>query len=207
MKKMTSFFIGILMLMMSAYAQSYDTTQYYGKMNYIFHHLNKSFVTTGMLRDYGIEFLNLDNYTGSSLLHDSNYVSVHEWRMLYSSLYSSQINNNANLLGLDSINRLIDKYNYSNMPITFISQHYNYQKFKDNAITSNLISVSGERLYDVSGRPSTPYETKSLFAVAPIRQAAFTGHNEFIFRPELFLSNNGKTISQVAYKKQGSSTY
>jgi hypothetical protein len=129
MKKIFSFFIGIFMLMISTHAQSYDTTQYYGKMNYIFHYLDKSLVSSGMLRDYGIEFLNLDNYTGSSSLHDSNYVSVSDWRLLYGSLYSSKINNNANLLGLDSINRLIDKYNYSNMPITFVSLHYNYQNW------------------------------------------------------------------------------
>lgn len=103
MKKITSFLIGIFMLIMSTHAQSYDTTNYYGKMNYIFHYLDKSLITTGMLRDYGVEFLNLDNYTGSSSLHDSNYVSIHEWKLLYSSLYSSQINNNADLLGLYSI--------------------------------------------------------------------------------------------------------
>jgi len=206
MKKIYSFFIGILMLMSPIHAQSYDTTQYYGKMNHIFHYLNKSLVSSGMLRDYGIEFLNLDHYTGAAL-HDSNYVSVAEWRLLYNSLYSSQINSNASLLALDSVNRLIDRFNYSNMAITFIGLHYNYQQFKANAVTSNLVSVSNGRLYDVSGRPSTPYETRQIFAMAPIRQAAFTGDNQFIFRPELFLSNTGKTISGIAYKKQGASVY
>lgn len=53
----------------SSYAQTYgyDTTQYYGKMNWIYYNINTSLVTTGLLRDYGIDFLNLDNYTGSTL--------------------------------------------------------------------------------------------------------------------------------------------
>ncbi|MEO7046484.1 MAG: hypothetical protein ABI091_14330 [Ferruginibacter sp.] len=50
----------------SSFAQTngYDTTQYYGKMNWIYYNVNTSLVTTGLLRDYGIDFLNLDNYTG-----------------------------------------------------------------------------------------------------------------------------------------------
>lgn len=206
MKKFLCFFVSLFWLMNSSYAQNYDTTKYYGKMNYIFHYTDKTIVTSGILRDYGIEFLNLDNYTGSTL-HDSNFVSISEWRLLYGSLYGSQINNNANLLGLDSINNLIDKYNYSGMPITFMFQHYNYQKIKENAITSNLLTISNERIYDVANRSSSPYETKTLFAVAPIRQAAFTGDNQFIFRPELFVSNTGKSISQISYRKQGSSLF
>src|SRR5690606_2399178 len=50
-------------------------------------------------------------------------------------------------------------------------------------------------------------ESKTLFAIAPIRQAAFTGSNSFVFRPQLFLSNTGKTISAIAYKKQGAGSY
>jgi hypothetical protein len=42
------------------------------------------------MRDYGIELLNLGNYNGS-FLADSNYVGLQEWRLLYASLYSSQI--------------------------------------------------------------------------------------------------------------------
>ncbi|MBN8835527.1 MAG: hypothetical protein ABS68_04555 [Niastella sp. SCN 39-18] len=127
MKKPTALMIGMAMLCLQANAQSYDTTNYYGKMNYVFHYVNKSLVTTGMLRDYGIEFLNLDNYTGAAL-HDSNFVALAEWRMLYTGLYSSQINSNANLLYLDTVNRLIDKYNKKNLPINFIGLHYNYEK-------------------------------------------------------------------------------
>ena len=77
-------------------------------MNYVFHYVNKNQIATGLLRDYGIEFLNLDNYTGA-VLHDSNFVSLDEWRMLYTSLYSSQINSNANMLYLDTVNNLINE--------------------------------------------------------------------------------------------------
>lgn len=206
MKKIIYLLMGLVLFNCKVQAQTYDTTQYYGKMNYVFHHVDKSQVSTGLLRDYGIEFLNLDNYTGT-VLHDSNFVALDEWRMLYTSLYSSQINSNANMLYLDTVNRLINKYNYTDSAISFIGLHYNYDKLKDYTLTNNLMTVSNEQLYDVSGRPESPYENKTLFAIAPIRQAAFTGSNSFVFRPQLFLSNTGKTISAIAYKKQGAGSY
>ena len=79
-----------MLLLSRAYSQSYDTTNYYGKMNYVFHHVNKSQITTGLLRDYGIEFLNLDNYAGV-VLHDNNFVALAEWRMLYTDISHNDI--------------------------------------------------------------------------------------------------------------------
>ena len=132
-KLYTLFYFSFFVLKIQS--QSYDTTNYYGKMNYVFHYVDKGLVNTGMLRNYGIEFLNLDNYTGVAL-HDSNYVALDEWRMLYTGLYSSQINNNANLLYLDTVNRLINKYSSDTLPISFVGLHYNYEKLKDNAVTA-----------------------------------------------------------------------
>ena len=206
MKKLTAILISVVLLCLKAKSQTFDTTQYYGKMNYVFEHVYKNLVSTGLLRDYGIEFLNLDNYSGAAL-HDSNFVALDEWRMLYSSLYSSQINKNANMLYLDTVNRLINRFNYSNMPISFVGLHYNYNKLKDYTLTNNLMTVSNEQLYDVANRPESPYESKELFGIAPIRQAALTGNNQFIFRPELFLGNTGKIISSIAYKSQGAGSY
>ncbi|HEX7847915.1 MAG TPA: hypothetical protein VF476_19075, partial [Chitinophagaceae bacterium] len=206
MKRLIAFAIGIVLFFGNARSQTYDTTQYYGMMNYVFHHVDKSQVATGLLRDYGIEFLNLDNYIGTSL-HDSNFLALDDWRQLYASLYSSQINSNAGLLYLDTINRLINKFNYTSMPISFACFNYNYNKIKDNAITNNLMYVNSDQLYDVVNRTESPYETKELFAIAPIRQAAFTGNNDFIFRPELFIGNTGKTISSIAYDTIGGNNY
>lgn len=80
MKKLTALVTSIFLFTSSLFSQSYDTTQYYGKMNYVFQNVDKAPITTGLLRDYGIEFLNLDNYQGT-VLHDSNYVALDEWRM------------------------------------------------------------------------------------------------------------------------------
>jgi hypothetical protein len=76
------------------------------RINYIFQHVDKSQVPTGILQEYGIDFTNVNNYSGQ-LLNDSNQVTLNEWRYLYNSLYSAQINATANLLSPDSIKLII----------------------------------------------------------------------------------------------------
>lgn len=208
MKRFFTLFAAALLLIMhyGAHAQTYDTTAYYGKMNYIFQHVDKSQVTTGLLRDYSIDFLNPDNYTGAAI-HDSNFVGMGEWRMLYAGLYGAQINGNANLLYLDTINRLVNTYNHTSDPISIIGLYYNYQQLKSTAISGNLMTVTNEQLYDVAGRTQSPYDTKELFALAPIRQVAFKGNNQFIMRSSMFFGNTGKTISTIEVSPKGTATY
>ena len=105
-------FITTIVIINFCKAQTYDTTTYYGKMNFIFNNISHTQITTGLLRDYGIDFLNLDNYTGAAL-NDSNFVSLDEWRLLYASLYSDHINSNGSFLALDTLNRLFTSKSYS----------------------------------------------------------------------------------------------
>ncbi|MBK0383656.1 T9SS type A sorting domain-containing protein [Pedobacter sp. SD-b] len=194
MKKIYLLLAGLLLFSSTLRAQ--DTTSYYGKMNYIYAHIDKNQISSGILRDYGIDFLNLDNFAGTTL-NDSNYVSLDEWRMLYASLYSAQINT-ASMLYLDTLNNLLKNNSYSNQPIAFTALYYQYQSLKDNALTANLFTVSNDQLYDVPGRTQSPYQDNDLFAVAPIRQGMLTGNNQLIFKPELIFGNTGKTISAIA---------
>jgi hypothetical protein len=154
-----------------ANAQLYDSTGYYNQMNHIFAPLDKTQITNGLLRDYSIEFNNWDNFTGAQL-HDSNFASLTEWRFLYAGLYSSKIRSTPQMLYLDTLNRLLSKYAYTNQPISMAVLYYHYQSIKPNAISSNLLRVSNGQLFDVAGRTQSPYNTNEMFAVAPIRQAA-----------------------------------
>ncbi len=72
MKQLTTLCVSLMLCIISSFAQSYDTTQFYGKNNYLFQHIDKSPITTGLLRDYGIDFQELDNYT---VLYHTNLTS------------------------------------------------------------------------------------------------------------------------------------
>lgn len=90
------------------YAQQ-DTTNYFGMSNYMFKYLDKSQVTTGLMSDYGIELMDLAGYNGVTL-DTTDYVGLQEWRLLYASIYSTQINGTANMEYLDTINSRINNY-------------------------------------------------------------------------------------------------
>jgi len=209
-KKMKPFLMGLAMLFSinASFSQTYgyDTTQYYGKINWIFYNLNTSTVTSGLLRDYGIDFLNLDNYTGAAL-NDSNYVSLDEWRLLYGSLYSQQISTSTGLLYLDTLNRLFNNNSQSTQPINFATMYYTYQTFLPNAVSGNLIRIANGQLFDVAGRTQSPYTNEDLFAFAPLRQGAFTGSNQLVFSSSMFFGNTGKTVSSIQVDAKGTGNY
>src|SRR5690606_12506295 len=99
-----------------------DTTSFYGMSQYIFAHVDRSQINTGLMSDYGMEFLELANYDGT-ILADSNYVGMNEWRLLYASLYSAQINNFANMLPLDSVNQRVLNHIGMDQPISMAVLH------------------------------------------------------------------------------------
>jgi hypothetical protein len=198
------FYLGVICLNTS-FAQ-YDTTTFYGKMNFIFDNLNRTIISTGLLREYGIDYLNLENYNGQ-FLHDSNWVNLDDWRALYATLYSEQVSNNSHLLYLDTINNLLNKFSILGNPVNFVVSYYNYQGMDTNSITKNLISISNGQLFDVPGRTQSPYITYSMFAVATTQQTIYTGSNQLIFRPELFFGNTGKTISSIQVDPLGTGSY
>jgi hypothetical protein len=172
------------------------STTFAGRIDYIFQHLDKSQVPTGMLQEYGIDVLPPENFTGSNL-NDSNYINIDEWRMLYANLYSYQINATANMDSLGGINSALQPYNNPDSIDALAVMFYYYNSFKSNAITSNLVKDSCDQLYDVPGRAQSPYQTDTLFAMAPVRQSLYTGSNNFIINTSLFYTNTGKTVSSM----------
>lgn len=174
-------------------AQQLDTTTFEGKSKYIFQHVDKSQIGTGLLAEYGAELLPFANYNGT-LMADSNFVGLVEWRQLYGSLFTAQINTNSNLLRLDTINNRIANLAGLSNPINFAVLHYNYQGLREDAVSANLFTVNNDQLFDVPSRTQSPYTNNTLFAVAPIRQVATVGDNSIIFRPELFLAIRAKPL-------------
>jgi hypothetical protein len=51
----------ICLLWQCTYAQTEIDTTFFTQMNYIFAHVDKSKVPYGILRDFGMEFTNLEN--------------------------------------------------------------------------------------------------------------------------------------------------
>ncbi len=61
MKKIFLISLSLLILNLLNAQTTYGTSSYYGKMNYIYAHVDKSAIPTGLLLDYGIDFMEVSN--------------------------------------------------------------------------------------------------------------------------------------------------
>lgn len=73
------------------FAQTETDTTFFTQMNYIFAHVDKSKVPYGILRDFGMEFTNIENYNGTATLADSNYTDVDAFWDVYQTLLTSRV--------------------------------------------------------------------------------------------------------------------
>ena len=72
-------------------AQTETDTTFFTQMNYIFAHVDKSKTPYGMLRDFGMEFTNIENYNGTAALADSNYADDDAFWDVYQTLLTSRV--------------------------------------------------------------------------------------------------------------------
>ncbi|MFC5283725.1 hypothetical protein [Pedobacter alpinus] len=187
-------------LIITSYLFAQDTPNDFAqRIQYIFQHVDASHVNTGLLMDCGSEFVNMDNYTGLTSVHDSNYVNMNTWRSVYASLYTAKFNNNINLTDFPTFNATLKAAISNVLPIPFTVLNYNYQVLGDDALTANLMYAVNEQLYDVTNRTQSPYLTKTAFAIAAGMDyiKAINGYASFTFKSSLTFGNTGKTISTL----------
>ncbi|MFZ6012150.1 MAG: hypothetical protein ACOYXT_17545 [Bacteroidota bacterium] len=179
-----------------------------------FYNIYRYKVKTGLLFDYGFHFTNIEKYDG--IRSDSNYLSYDECKLLYASVYSCKFNDKAFMLppavafkrieaaAIEEKNRallgdqLISSTSMVEKNTTLlVGLHYKYERFRHHAIDSGYIVVDKyNRLREIQGRPS-PYVTGETFALVPHRSHLTGPHHRFIFKPELFATNTGKTIGTI----------
>jgi hypothetical protein len=187
-------------------------TAFSDQINQVFQNVDRTPVTTGLLRDYGIAFTDVGLYDGVRTA--SNYIPYSEWQSLYLSLYSFRFNSATQMQHPAAISEAVDNYTQqsnggadalarmvylaSNPAVHYITGlHYVYQQFKPDAVASNLVSVVNNQIYDVQGRASSPYLTKEAFGFAIREQQISGSSHQFIIRNDLFLTNTGKSIGSL----------
>ena len=171
-------------------------------MNTIFQQIDKSKITTGLLVDYGLQVVDPEAFNGVPT--DSNYVDMSTWKMLYAGIYSSKINNNANLALPETVYASID--NTQSNPVPLAMMHFQYNKLNDNAVSLGYLKVVNNQIVEVPGQPSL-YLTKQLFAVAPQSLYFTTSTASFVFKQALWFSNSGKTVQKLEINFNNESGY
>jgi hypothetical protein len=175
--------------------------------------VDRSYVTTGLLQDYGFYYTNVDKFNG--VRSDTSYLEYGEFQSLYSSIYTyrfnsnqtlpdpltlfAQIENSATQFNQTANGRTANALPSENEQSTVLlcGLHYNYERFKSTAVSSNLVFISNNIIYDQAGRPTTPYEIKEAFAIVPFRTQLKGTTQQFVFKSDAFFSNTGKTIGNI----------
>lgn len=191
------FYLLFHFLFFGGFVFAQNSTDFKTDMDAIFQ-VNRSYVTTGLLKDYGLLLTDIAKFNGT--LQTNNMIDRDTWQMLYSSLYFMKFNTSATLTSPTTVNTTIDSYTamVNGQPVNnIVALHFNYEQFKTNAATGNLVYVSNGKIYDRANRPTTPYEIKTAFSVAPVLSEMFGGTQVFRFRNELFFKNVNKTTSSI----------
>ncbi|MFD2726606.1 hypothetical protein [Hyunsoonleella rubra] len=176
----------------------YGNTQnnsYYNRMQHIFGNIDKTKVSTGYLKEFGIRFNETEAYNG--VISSNNLVDKSQWQSLYSSLYTMRIGTVAqNMTAPDVVfDNLKTQQTNSTEDVLLAAQYYNYQQYKANAVSNGDVTVSNDRIYDVSGR--NPYDIKTIFGVAPLKNQLQGDTFSFKLPSSLVYTNSGLTLSQV----------
>ena len=207
-RKVLLFAVGLLVTI-NSFAQlssSLDPGQEYtNKINHIFQHVNKGLISTGLLSDYGLQIVEPEYFDG--IPADSNYVDMDTWRMLYTGMYSSKVNNNANLVLPSTVFDQIDNIDHKNA-VPLAVMNFKYERFREDAVSSGALTITREQIFESSrrGTPS-PYEFKYLFAVAPKKLYFDEPSVSFVFIQNLWHSNVDKTVQKCEINFNNQSGY
>lgn len=192
--------------------QPYNTA-FSDRINHIFQYVNRSYVTSGFLKDYGFEFTDIERFNGT--LSSSNYAPISEWKAVYNTLYTYRFSPTNTMMHpgevKDVISNFANQANGGSSPAgrmayaatnaatnELVALHYKYEQFKADALSSTLVYVAnGDQIFDTPNRPTTPYEVKEVFVFALPSGTLIGRDHIFTLQQQLFFGNTGKTISSM----------
>ncbi|MBW7840688.1 MAG: T9SS type A sorting domain-containing protein [Chitinophagaceae bacterium] len=199
-RNITRTFLALLLcaISLSSFAQDEINTEFINRMNYVFSALEKNRVPNGLLLDYSFEFADLKSYSG--VLTDSNKVNGGFLRDIYSTIAMSAIHTNAGgFYSPDYVDSIWHLQRQAGI-ITLSGVYYNYARFKDNALSSGLLTVSNDKFYDryVNGVWQNPYQAETVFAMSPPLHAYSGKSFQVVLPSNLWFTNNAGSVSSIA---------
>jgi hypothetical protein len=174
-----------------------DTT-FNTAMNHIFGTLDNSKIPFGLLRDYAMEFTNLESYNGAAA--NTNMVDKRIFMQIYTSLATARINSSS-YNTLPSPRAVDSLWFMARQPgqVTLSGLYYQYAYLDPNAANNGEITVTNGQLFDkyISGVWQNPYLQAAVVAFAPAG-AAYQGKSFNLVLPaNLWLTNSGSRVTSI----------
>ena len=152
-------------------------------------HLNKSYITTGILYDrvYPSAMLHVFN---TSL---SDTTNVHHFKQAYYELYNASYNKQT-LLSPEAVDKRMKAISAdSKVPIGIMN--FKFNQVDTNAVVNHLIENRNGIFYDVANR--NPYWKKQVSIISPLTDSIEGLEVSFQTSPALFLQNTGNAIASL----------
>jgi hypothetical protein len=185
-------------LVSCVYGQTQTDTTFRTQMNAAFANVDRTRIPYGLLRDYAMEFTNLQNYNGAVPLADTNSVNPDIFWDIYKTVATSRIHSSAaGILLPDTIgNRWFSARGPGR--ITLAGMFFKYSKYKADA--ANYVTITNNQIYDkfVSGVWQNPYQTDQVFVISP-SVTMYKGKTFQVVLPaNLWMTNSASSISNIA---------
>jgi len=116
---------------------------------------------------------------------------------LYNSSYSL-----TNVPATSDLEALITQQSLQNqVPISIA--HYQYNWIDTFAFQNNLLSIQNGLIYDVAGRPYSPYKTKTTTIAAALTDSISAGYIVFTLPTYFVLKNTAESFTKCRYNLWG----
>jgi len=156
-------------------------------LDFMFEHIDKKSVPTGLLRDYAVEEEDMDIFTGECPLNENNICTPIRYASLLKTISSAALFNDP----IQPFERTYKSRGESiekNGTIRLGAMLFQYARIKSSAITQGLISLKNGQLYN-NEKKDSPYLLEYVFAGCCLDNATNTSNVTFTL-PSSFLLNN-----------------
>lgn len=155
-------------------------------LDFMFEHLNRNSVPTGFLRDYAVEYEDLDLFTGEIPLEENNIGTIIRFGNLLKTIRSSAVNEDPSEGFENSIKNIKRKNNSGDLTIGIML--YEYARIKANALTDGLIRYENGQVYNTK-KEESPYQLEYVFAGSCLETSTQQSNVTFTLPSALFLTN------------------
>ena len=91
--------------------QSVPLTAFADSITRVFQAVDKTRITSGILEEYGLQFIDHTPFTGTNGYSAANQLTINSWRALYGDLCGARINSNAQAMtSLATVNQALERY-------------------------------------------------------------------------------------------------
>lgn len=130
-------------------------------LDFMFEHLDRSSVPTGLLRDYAVEYEDLDLFSGEVPLKDNNIGTLSRFGNLLKTISSSAVKEDPVKIFENTIRKKKGQNKSGELNIGIML--FEYARIKANALKDGLIRYENGKVYNTR-KEESPYQLEYAFA-------------------------------------------